>query len=95
MIDETFELILLKQDLEILHDAQDDYLTMLLKAAEENILREGIILNDREYSASVVVAQYAAWMYRKRKLDTAPMPRMLRYTLNNMLIKQKAGGNNV
>ena len=95
VLDENLGLILLKQDLEILHDAKDDYLITLLNAAEENIRREGIILDEREYSSIVAVAQYAAWLYRKRKLDTAPMPRMLRYTLNNMLMKQKVGDGDV
>lgn len=89
-MDDDFILILLKQDLQLLHNKNDDYLKILIQASQENIKREGITLDD-SYSHCVVVAQYAAWLYRKRMLDTSPMPRMLRYSLNNILIQQKAG----
>ncbi len=40
----------------------------------------------------MLVEQYAAYLYRKRKDEKAAMPRMLRYMLNNRLFRQKAGG---
>lgn len=81
-------LIMLKQDLEILHTAKDTYLTNLINIAKEMITREGIALGD-DYEDKGLVTMYAAWMYRKR-VSGDPMPRMLRAGLNNKLFSQKA-----
>ena len=81
-------LIMLKQDLEILHTAKDSYLTNLLKVAKEMIAREGIALSDN-FESNGLVTMYAAWLYRKRVSGDA-MPRMLRAGLNNLLFSQKA-----
>jgi len=81
-------LIMLKQDLEILHTAKDEYLINLLKTAKEMIAREGIVLGSG-YEDQSLVTMYAAWMYRKRVSGDA-MPRMLRAGLNNKLFSQKA-----
>ncbi len=89
---DALTLIILKQDLQLLHDEADEYLQTLIQAARANIAREGIAIDDNDPSHVVAVAQYAAWLYRKRTLDTAPMPRMLRWALNNILFQQKGGG---
>jgi hypothetical protein len=85
------ELILsmLKQDLEILHSKNEDYLLQLIKVAKERIAREGILLGD-SYEDQGLVTMYAAWMYRKRASDDNKMPRMLRSSLNSKLFSQKA-----
>ena len=81
----------LKQDLEILHSEKDDYLQLLVETAVEEIRREGVALNEEKYADNVLVASYAAWLYRKRGASDTEMPRFLRYMLNNRLFSQKAG----
>ena len=82
-------LTMLKQDLEILHTAKDDYLENLIKMAKEMIAREGITLGDT-FEDNGIVVMYAAWMYRKRAAPDSAMPRMIRAALNNKLFSQKA-----
>lgn len=81
-------LIMLKQDLEILHTTKDEYLINLINIAKEMIAREGVTLGET-YEDKGLVTMYAAWMYRKRA-SGEPMPRMLRAGLNNKLFSQKA-----
>ena len=82
-------LVMLKQDLEILHTAKDEYLINLINIAKEMIAREGIILGD-DYEDQGIVMMYAAWMYRKRAAPDSAMPRMIRAAMNNKLFSQKA-----
>lgn len=82
-------LTMLKQDLEILHTAKNDYLENLIKMAKEMIAREGITLGDT-FEDNGIVVMYAAWMYRKRAAPDSAMPRMIRAALNNKLFSQKA-----
>lgn len=81
-------LILLKNDLQLMTTANDNYLTLLLGQAAVAIQQEGIILGTDQQSAGVQV-QYAAWLFRKRASDNTAMPRFLRWQLNNMLMVQK------
>lgn len=85
-------LVLLKADLEIIpaNTSKDEYLSTLLTAADEYIATEGIELTDSVGDAQLAV-MYAAYLYRKRAVNE-PMPRMLRYALNNRLFAQKMGG---
>ena len=50
--------------------------------------REGITINDSVDDDNLIV-MYAAYLFRKRAEDTATMPRMLRYALNNRVISEK------
>lgn len=75
----------------------DDYLTMLIMSAKEEIEGEGIALTD-SYGDTRLIVSYASYLYEKRKanaqsktVDTTAMPRHLRYALNNRLFRQKAG----
>lgn len=81
-------LVMLKQDLDILHTQKDAQLTNYIKIAKEMIAREGITLGEG-YEDQGLVVMYAAWIYRKR-VSGDPMPRMLRAGLNNKLFSQKA-----
>lgn len=85
-------LAILKSDLEIATAGKDGYLSHLLDAAAQMIAREGIHLGESAEDVHLQI-QYAAYLYRKRKTGE-PMPRMLRYALNNRLIAEKAGGGN-
>ena len=89
MADET-NLKLLKINLQISTDKLDDYLSGLISAARDYISKEGIALSDTPGDNNLVV-MYAAYLYRKRRED-GPMPRSLRWALNNRLFSQKAGG---
>lgn len=82
-------LVMLKQDLEILHTVKDEYLKNLISMAQEMIAREGVIMGDTLEDQGIVV-MYAAWMYRKRAAPDSAMPRMIRAALNNKLFSQKA-----
>jgi hypothetical protein len=79
----------LKTDLQISVSQYDDYLDKLIELAQDAISKEGITLDDSTEDG-MLVEVYAAHLYRKRREDS-PMPRMLRYMLNNRLFSQKAG----
>ena len=72
-------------------DARKAYLQQCISAARQFITREGINLTD-SIEDGQLVEMYAAYLVRKRA-TTEPMPRMLRWTLNNRLFSQKVSGN--
>lgn len=86
-------LALLKIDLQLMTNAFDGYLTGLLDAAREMILREGAALTESAEDEALL-RMYAAYLYRKRANDDPAMPRMLRWALNNRILSAKAGGGN-
>ena len=88
MTDETI-LTILKTDVPISASATgyDQLLNGCIKLAKKDIKTEGITLQDTDEDG-MLVEQYAAWIFRKRK-ENAPMPRQLRYMLNNRLLSQK------
>ena len=89
MADEVI-LEILKINLQISTDKLDEYLSSLVSAAREYIKTEGIVLLDTPGDNNLVI-MYAAYLYRRRRED-GPMPRSLRWALNNRLFSQKAGG---
>ena len=82
-------LILVKANLSIINPLWNDYLVNLIGTAKKMISREGITLTDTLEDNNLIV-MYASYLYRKRAKDTAAMPRMLRYALNNRVISEKA-----
>lgn len=82
------KMVLLKQDLQLLQDRQDDYLRTLLDIAASMIARVGITLTDSAEDMGIQ-AMYAAYLYRHRAEKENAMPRMLRYALNNRLLAEK------
>ena len=64
------------------------YLTQAISAAQAFITWEGVALTD-SIEDGQLVEMYAAYLVRKRA-TTEPMPRMLRWALNNRLFSQKA-----
>ncbi|WP_349667048.1 hypothetical protein [Lacrimispora sp.] len=88
-MDEAARLIVLKQDLQRLTTANDDYLKTLMKLAASEIQTEGITLTEGEIESDMAVIQYAAYLFRKRAGNDTVMPRYLRKQLNNMLFSQK------
>lgn len=99
----TDKLTMLKADLQMLTDANDEYLGLLLKIAEAAMTREGIV-NDESADYDACHIAYAAYLFRKRAVSTngsgpfaqsggeTAMPRFLRYMLNNLVMSQKIGG---
>ena len=64
----------------------------LIATAIQLIAREGVTLTE-PYSAEdgQLIIMYAAYLFRKRA-TAEPMPRMLRWALNNRIFSEKAGG---
>ena len=79
---------ILKMDLQMLTDSNDDYLEILLKQAKAQVEREGVDPN-AGIEGDMVVIQYAAYLFRKRASGDAVMPRYLRLQLNNMKVRKK------
>lgn len=91
-MDKAAKLVILKQDLQMLTTANDEYLGTLLDLAAGAIQREGIKLIEDDTECDMAVVQYAAYLFRKRAAADTTMPRFLRWQLNNLLFSQKAGG---
>ena len=87
-------LTLLKADLERMGSTKDKYLLHLLLVAEQEIVKEGISLTESIDDENLRI-MYAAYLYRKRAAENTTMPRMLRWALNNRLMKQKGATDNV
>ena len=84
-------LAVLKKDLQMLTDSNDDYLKILLNQAKAQVQREGVDLSVG-IEGDMVVIQYAAYLFRKRASGETAMPRFLRLQLNNMKISQAGRG---
>lgn len=83
------KLKVLKQDLQMLTSANDDFLKSLITTAELAMKREGITLVENDMDIDMAVIQYAAYLFRKRASNETSMPRFLRWRLNNILFSQK------
>jgi hypothetical protein len=83
-------LVLVKQNLSIMHTAQDEYLASLITTSESSIKEDGITLDLGDAKDVNLVVMYTAYLFRKRAEDNPVMPRMLRYALNNRLFSEKA-----
>lgn len=67
-----------------------EYIMTMIDSAVEDITDEGIILDFGSPSHRTTIAMYASWLYRKQTAENkeSPMPRMLRYRLNNLIFKR-------
>ena len=88
-MDEKSKLTVLKHNLQIITNANDDYLKILLEQAEALMKREGIE-NDGTNDYHMAHVDYTAFLFRKRANLEAGFPTHLRYELNNLLFSQKA-----
>ena len=77
----------LKTDLGITTDAYKERLSDYLRGAQRMIETEGVTLTDTDQDQAHI-NMYAAWLWRKRD-SMEGMPRMLRWTLNNRIMKEK------
>lgn len=85
-------LMLLKSNLQLSVDnanaARDSYLTALAKSAASEISARGITLDTGNTEDCILIADYAAWLYRARA-GNAGMPEHLRIRLNNRQFQEK------
>ena len=71
--------------------AYDERFGQILLYSAEKIAQEGATLNMESAEDQQLVVMYASWTWRRR--DTGEgMPRMLRYAMNNRIMKEKAHG---
>lgn len=82
-----------RNSLDMRTNSRDAYLMELIEAAKVYIKTEGINLDSENPGDNEIVSMYAAYLFRKRANDNSPMPRMLRYAMNNRLFEQKVSGN--
>ena len=70
-----------------------NFLNQEIDSAIEFIKREGITLPDDNFTAedAQLIMMYAAYLDSKRRTNE-PMPRMLRFAMNNRLFSEKASG---
>lgn len=87
-MDKELILTVLKQDLEISGTSRDEMLNNIIDLAKAAITREGITLEDTN-DDGMLIENYAAFLYRKRREEAYAMPRYLRYLLNNRLFSEK------
>lgn len=81
-------LAMLKSNLQLIGNTWDEYLTQLIEVSTREIEREGVELDTSQIDDVNLIVMYASYLYRKRNTD-GPMPRMLRYALNNRLFAGK------
>ena len=79
---------MLKSNLQLIGTTWDEYLTQLIEVSTREIGREGVVLDTSQIDDVNLIVMYASYLYRKRNTD-GPMPRMLRYALNNRLFAGK------
>lgn len=83
-------LALLKTDLGLFGALPEElagFLSAKLAEAEDMIAREGVALAEDSAADDALVAGFAAWLYRRRAgAPDDPMPRMLRWEINNRIM---------
>lgn len=84
-------LFMLKINLGITTTAYDERLTAILNAAVKMVAEEGATLNLTDVQDMQILVMYAEWLWRKRDSGEG-MPRMLRYALNNRVLREQAYG---
>lgn len=80
---------MLKIDLGFISNDYDERLRQTIKSSIEMMDREGASIDLESAECVQLVIMYAGWMWRKR-FDPTPMPRMLRWALNNRIMSRKA-----
>lgn len=88
---------LVKLDLGELNNDKDILIGEMIAEAKEYITTEGVTLDMDASGDAGLVRMYAAWLFRKRASDKGDglgnigkMPRMLRWSLNNRVMKEHA-----
>ena len=89
---ELLQILQANLDLLTLDTTRQNQLEFLIDTAVQLIAREGVTLTDPYTSEDAnLIVMYAAYLFRKRATDE-PMPRMLRWALNNRIFGRGADG---
>ena len=90
-MDDQSRLALLKANVSAIGSTlYDDLFLSLLTSAVSMIEREGITLDMDSQEDNNLIVGYATWLFQQREDPAMPMPRWLRYNLNNKVLHQKA-----
>ena len=90
-MDDQSRLSLLKANLSAIGSTiYDDLVLSLLTSAKSMIEREGITLDLDASDDNNLIVGYATWLFQQRESPEMPMPRWLRYNLNNRVLHEKA-----
>lgn len=90
-MDDQSRLALLKSNVSAIGSTSyDDLFLSLLTSAKSMIEREGIALDLDAAEDNNLIVGYATWLFKQREDSAMPMPRWLRYNLNNKVLHQKA-----
>ena len=90
-MDDQSRLALLKANIGAIESTLYDTLFLsLLTSAKSMIEREGIVLDLDTQEDNNLIVGYATWLFQQREDTAMPMPRWLRYNLNNKVLHQKA-----
>ena len=91
-IQEAAILAMMKTDLGIISSTTyDNRFKQIIASSVQSITEEGATLDLESAEDLQIVCMYSCWIWRRR--DTGDgMPRMLRYALNNRIMKEKANG---
>ena len=90
-MDDQSRLALLKANIGAIESTLYDTLFLsLLTSAKSMIEREGIVLDLDTQEDNNLIVGYSTWMFKQREDPAMPMPRWLRYNLNNKVLHQKA-----
>jgi hypothetical protein len=90
-MDDQSRLNLLKANLSAIGSSiYDELFLSLLTSAKSMIEREGITLDLDELEDNNLIVGYATWLFQQRESPKMPMPRWLRYNLNNRVLHEKA-----
>ena len=90
-MDDQSRLSLLRANLSAIGSTiYDELFLSLLTSAKSMIEREGITLDLDEQEDNNLIVGYATWLFQQRESPEMPMPRWLRYNLNNRVLHEKA-----
>lgn len=90
-MDDQSLLVLLKANVGAIGSTIYDTLFLsLINSAKSMIGREGITLDPGAADDANLIVGYATWLFQQREQPDMPMPRWLRYNLNNRVLHEKA-----
>ena len=69
-----------------------DLMNIRLDAAERELKRDGIVIDESDASDLLLLVMYASYLYRKRDSGERK-PRMLRDAINDRKVVKATGGN--
>jgi hypothetical protein len=79
---------LLKIDLGITHSLRDSYFIKLIQGTMKEIERRGITIDLNAIDDQMLIADYAAYMYRNRSEDK-PLAMNIQHRIRNRIIEER------